>query len=70
MKQTTDINVNLWGRTIPAATLRKAQMILALARRIRCDRGDDIFDAWFCAGCPVGRSYHVWSARKSRDCRA
>lgn len=49
--------VRFYGYTTQADTLRKAQMILAQAEHEH--RNGDI-DAWFHAGCPVGRAYRGW----------
>lgn len=53
------MQVAFFGYTVTVATLRKAQMILAQARRER-DGGD--IDKWYYAGCPVGRAYTKWAA--------
>lgn len=54
------MQVHFYGYCVQADTLRKAQMILARARRERAD-GD--IDAWVNAGCPIGRAYAKWAAR-------
>jgi hypothetical protein len=54
------IQVQFYGYNTTADTLRKSQMILAQAERKKND-GD--IDAWFYAGCPVGKAYSKWSSR-------
>lgn len=49
-----------YGYSLAAKSLRQAQMILAQARREK-DSGD--IDAWFRAGCPVGRGYQKWGTK-------
>lgn len=46
-----------YGYTVYARSMRAAQMILSQARREKLD-GD--IDAWFYAGCPIGRGYAKW----------
>ena len=53
----TSMTVNFYGYSVPVDTMRKGQMVLARARR---EREDGDIDAWFCAGCPVGRAYRKW----------
>lgn len=54
------LTITFYGYQTQAATLRKAQMIEAQARR---ERRDGDIDAWFYAGCPVGRAYAKWATR-------
>lgn len=55
------IQVHFYGYATTADTLRKSQMILAQAEREK-DGGN--IDAWFYAGCPIGRAYHKWIAAR------
>lgn len=52
------MQVRFYGYTVDTDTLRKGQMILARAERER-ESGD--LDAWYHAGCPIGRAYKKWS---------
>ena len=51
-------NVDFGGYHVTRETLRQAQMVLAQARR---EMRDGDVDAWFYAGCPVGRAYKKWA---------
>jgi hypothetical protein len=55
------ITVTFYGYTTNTDTRRKAQMIEAQARRENAS-GD--IDAWFYAGCPIGRGYAKWKATR------
>ena len=55
------ITVNFYGYTTHTDTMRKAQMIEAQAIR-EAESGD--IDAWFYAGCPIGRGYAKWEAER------
>lgn len=50
------MQVQFYGYTVQAESLRKGQMILAQAKREK-ESGD--IDKWFYAGCPVGRAKHA-----------
>ena len=52
------LNVEFYGYHVTAKSLRQARMILAQAKREK-ENGD--IDAWFHAGCPIGRGYHKWA---------
>jgi hypothetical protein len=53
--------VNFYGYQVQRDTLRKSQMVLAQANR-ELDSGN--IDAWFFAGCPIGRGYAKWKAAR------
>lgn len=57
------MTVNFYGYTVHADTLRKGQMILAQAEREHA-HGD--IDAWYHAGCPIGRAYSKWVCTNGR----
>lgn len=52
------IKVTFGGYTIHVETPRKSQLILAQAER-EIKSGD--IDAWYYAGCPLGRAYRKWA---------
>jgi len=55
------MTVTFYGYTTHTDKLRKAQMILAQAWR---EAKDGDIDAWYYAGCPIGRGYAKWMATR------